>query len=76
MSRYAAILALFLLGCETSRPEGRCIGAFEEKEPGMKYEYSTQNIVVGAILVETIIVPAIVVLKEIQCPLPRKKPAP
>lgn len=70
----AAILCLLLAGatlsgCEDHRKGGRCIGVSDDPEPGVKYEVSVQNIVVGAILIETIFVPIIVLLKEIRCPI-------
>jgi hypothetical protein len=62
-------LLLLLAGCESQRGGVRCIGAFEDPEAGVKYEPSTLNIIIGVFLVETLIVPAIVLLKETRCPV-------
>jgi hypothetical protein len=69
MRRWICAALLFATACESQRGGKNCIGIGEDKEPGVKYEYSTQNIVVGIIFVETIFVPAIVLLKDIRCPV-------
>jgi PBP1b-binding outer membrane lipoprotein LpoB len=68
----ALLLALLLSGCESSTDLGACIGINDSENPKLVYKYSVQNIVVGALLVETIFVPIIVVLNEIKCPVDKK----
>lgn len=68
------LLLSLLVGC-TSRTEfGDCIGAFSDGDPGLRYEVSAWNIVLGIIFVETVIVPVFVVLDETMCPVARVAP--
>lgn len=46
-----------------------CVGLNQEKDSTLVYKYSTRNIVVGAIFIEIIAPPVIVVLNELQCPV-------
>lgn len=65
-------LGLILTGCADKTEYGKCIGVTEDKKPDLIYKPSVQNIVVGIILSETIIVPVVVVLDQFQCPVGRK----
>jgi hypothetical protein len=70
-----ALLCFALAGCESHRPAGPCIGLNGDSVPGVKYEYSSQNIIIGIAAVELIAPPVIVVLKELKCPVsPSKTP--
>ena len=70
----AAALAacLLLTGCQSKTDLGECIGAFDDGEPGLQYKLSIRNTVLGAIFVETVFVPVIVVATEARCPVARK----
>jgi hypothetical protein len=73
MRRLFAILAVaaMMAGCESSRHGLPCLGITEsdQKVPGVHYEVSIKNVVVGIIFSQTLIVPAVVVLKEFECPM-------
>jgi hypothetical protein len=63
------ITATFFAGCRTEVNKVPCIGLNGKKQAGVEYQYSTLNIVLGIIFVETIIVPVIVVLEGLECPV-------
>ena len=63
------VLLLLLSGCTTSTPHGKCVGINGTKNPVMRYEYDTTNVVVAVIFAETIVVPIIVLMDELQCPI-------
>ena len=79
MSKYSKFLLfpllLLLTACETRRTvEGRvgyvtCIGVDDEKDPTLKYEVSTLNVILGIVFIETIIVPVIVIFDQTYCPV-------
>ncbi len=73
MKKLIAVLALAtMIGCTTHTEFGPCIGAFDDKDEHTVYKPSTWNIVLGFLFSETIIVPVVVVLDEVQCPIGRK----
>lgn len=63
------ILLATLAACESERPEGKCIGLNGKPKPGVEYEYSTGNIIVGVVFMEMIAPPIIVLLDELKCPV-------
>lgn len=70
---FAIVLAVvFLSGCTSETQFGHCIGAFDDKEPDLKYRVEPINLMMGIVFVETIFVPAIVVLSETHCPIGKK----
>lgn len=73
----ALILAavMLLAACQSKTEHGECLGAFDENDPRFVYKTSVQNVIVGAIFVETLIVPAVVVATEIKCPVSVRAPA-
>jgi hypothetical protein len=73
MKSYLLLLAMLLVsGCTSSTPHGKCIGLNGDKDPSKIYEYSARNIIVGLVFIETIFVPVIVTLNELQCPIDNK----
>lgn len=68
----AALAALFLTSCTSSTPYGKCIGAFDEQDPTLRYHPSVWNIFLGIFFIETIVIPAYVVIEDTQCPVGRK----
>ena len=75
------ILALVLVvalmsGCTSETQFGHCIGAFDDKEPNLKYKVEPINVVMGIVFVETIFVPAVVLLSETHCPYGKKNEQP
>lgn len=69
-----SLLALLLAGCTSRMPLGECVGINGQKDPKLHYEYNATNIVVGLIFVESIVVPIVVVLDELECPTMKALP--
>lgn len=81
MKKLLPLLLLPLLAaCESERtipttknPQGETIDCVslgqEEARPDIQYGLSTQNIVMGVVMVETVIVPVWVLLDETYCPV-------
>lgn len=69
--KYWFLVGMILLvnGCASETQFGKCIGIAGDKDPKLQYEYSTRNIVLGAMFSGTIFAPIVVALKEIQCPV-------
>lgn len=64
----AILMALALLaGCTSRNEYGECIGAFDDKKPGVDYKLSVWNTVMAVIFVETIVVPVVVVANQARC---------
>lgn len=67
------LLMLFsMVACTSKTPQGACIGAFDDAKPNLEYKVSKRNVILGLLFVETIIVPAVVVLTETKCPVGSK----
>ena len=69
----ACLMALGLVGCTSETPFGRCVGAFDDKDPALVYRVSTKNVVLAVFFSELIVPPVIVVLNETHCPVDVKK---
>lgn len=67
-----AIMALAMSGCASKTSFGKCIGILDQEDPKIEYELSTQNIVIGSIFLASVFVPALVVLKQLKCPVALK----
>jgi hypothetical protein len=72
-----AVLAVLLVGatgCATETPLGPCVGLLTEakRDSTLVYEYHTGNIIVAVVLSETLIVPAIIVAKHLECPVKKR----
>lgn len=61
-------LFLFLASCTSSVKDVPCIGITDKENPGIEYEVSKGNIVIGTIFVETVFVPVNVLLYNWKCP--------
>lgn len=70
MKKMAIVLAVLLVltGCTRSNPRGQCVGVLDQKKPGVEYDISYWNMIIATIFVETLIVPAVVILKALECP--------
>lgn len=66
------LLLASLTGCESQTRYGQCVGVLDDKDPTKVYKASVLNIVLGIIFVETVVVPAVVLLTELQCPVGSK----
>lgn len=63
------LLFMSIAGCQCSTRYGDCIGVADDPEPGMRYEASIRNIILALIFIETIFVPAYVLLSDLKCPV-------
>lgn len=68
-----ALTAMFLSGCTEKTEFGMCVGAFEDREPGLVYKLDVWNTVLAVIFVETIIVPVVVIANQTVCPVAKKE---
>jgi len=67
-------LLAFLAGCESETQYGKCVGINEEaqKKPELTYKVSTNNVIMSVLLFETAVVPIVVVMDEVYCPVGKK----
>lgn len=68
----ALALSLMLSGCTSSTTYGSCVGINGDKDPTLRYDYDTGNIIMAIIFSETIVVPVVVVLSALECPVGTK----
>jgi hypothetical protein len=59
---------LTLPACRKQTEYGECIGWLNHEDPRFEYQYSIRNIILGTLMSETIVVPAIVALWGYKCP--------
>ena len=71
--KYLLPFIFLLTACTSETHLGRCVGAFEDKDPDLIYKAKTSNIVVAVVFSELIVPPIIVVLNEVYCPIDTKK---
>ena len=78
MKKLCAILILcaFLAGCTSSTPYGECIGAFDERNPGLIYKLDAMNIAMAVIFFELVLPPIFVIVDETFCPVGVKHKVP
>ena len=63
---------IFTVAACTEKTEfGECVGVMEQEQPGLIYKPSGWNIFVAFIFSETIVVPAIVIMDDLTCPVAR-----
>ena len=62
------MLAL-LGGCASHTEYGDCVGLGEDQDPKLVYKVSAQNLAVGFIFIETVIVPVYVAVDQFYCPV-------
>lgn len=58
--------------CTKETDVGRCIGVFDEEDPTYRYDVSVKNAIIGTVLSGTVIVPAIVLMKQTFCPVGKR----
>ena len=66
-------MLLVLSGCTTNTNLGRCIGINDTPKPDLVYQVNYWNLFVAFIFSETIIVPVVVVLDVLKCPVEKVK---
>lgn len=67
------LLSLIALGACSSKNElGDCVGVLNNKNPNLNYNLSVWNIIMAGVFSETLIVPAVVVLNQLECPVSKK----
>jgi len=64
----AMIAALSATACTSQTSFGDCIGVDDTEDPALKYSVDTGNVILGVVFIETIFVPAVVLLDEFKCP--------
>jgi hypothetical protein len=62
-------LAFTMSGCVSHTSGGECIGALDDKVPGVQYKISGRNVLIALLFSETIVIPVVVVLTDLQCPV-------
>lgn len=72
MKRLLPLLLLLATGCVSRTPLGDCIGVMDDKKPDLVYKVSERNVILGVVFVETIVVPLIVALDELSCPVAKR----
>lgn len=73
MIKYVLILSLLLSGCTTRNELGRCVGLADDKEANLVYELSYWNLFLAVFFSQTVVVPIVVVAKDLECPVKIKK---
>lgn len=68
-----ALATIFLAGCTSRTEYGQCIGLGDDKNPALHYKVSIWNAVLSIVFVETVIVPIIVVVDELECPIGKRE---
>lgn len=63
------LLLVTMTGCESKTEYGQCVGVLDDKDPTKTYKASALNITLGVVFSETVIVPTVVLLTELQCPI-------
>lgn len=65
------VVMLVMSGCTYSTPYGECygLGSLEKRRETFVYEYDTGNLVLAFIFSETLIIPGIIVLDALKCPV-------
>lgn len=71
MKKILLVLALFITSCTSETKYGPCVGLSETENPKLIYKTDVMNVVMAVIFVETVFVPLIVVLSELDCPVGR-----
>lgn len=67
------LIAALLAGCTSKTEFGDCIGIAEEKKPNLQYKVSALNVALAIIFSETIVVPVVVLVSEVSCPVAKKE---
>ncbi len=58
------LAALVFTGCTYNNDHGTCVGAFEDKNPALKYNISGWNAFMGLLGTSLLFVPTILVIKD------------
>lgn len=73
MKKFLSFCLLACLAACTSETEyGDCVGLTDDKNPTLHYEADVGNIVLAIIFSETVIVPVVVGVSELECPVGRR----
>lgn len=63
------LLMTLVTGCSSSNKYGKCVGLNGKEDPKLQYEYNAWNMALGFIFLETLVVPLVVVLDDLKCPV-------
>lgn len=66
------LIACALTACTGETEYGECVGFGKDRDPALKYEVSTRNVVWTVIGSETAVVPIVWALEYVYCPMGRK----
>lgn len=69
MKKVLLLILLLSVGCTSSTPHGKCVGAFEDKNPKKIYEVSTKNVILATVFFQTLFTPILVILNQTYCPV-------
>lgn len=72
MKQMIIAAVMLLSACTSSTEYGKCVGAFDEKDPKLEYKVSAWNLAIGIIFFELVAPPIFVVVDETFCPVGRK----
>ena len=66
----AATVLAFSLAIRDSTAAGECIGMTDwpDRDTTLTYRVSTRNVIVGLVGIETVVVPAYIILERAMCP--------
>jgi hypothetical protein len=65
----ASLFVIAFTGCTVRNQYGPCIGINDKENPKYEYKYSTTNIIMAALFIESIVVPAVVIFDDLKCPI-------
>ena len=66
------LVCMLFAGCTSSTEFGQCIGAFDEKLPGLHYKISAWNVGVALLTFGLIVPPVFVLVDQTWCPVGKK----
>lgn len=71
MKKLALMLCLMFASCTCNTSAGPCVGLATEdqKKPGLTYKISWWNVALAVVFCETLVVPAVVLIDNLQCPV-------
>lgn len=67
------LLILTLAACTQKTDLGPCIGMADDPDPALMYKADGMNVVWAVVFIETIYVPAYVILTDLRCPIARRE---
>ena len=72
----AALVAVPVILYTGSTEYGDCVGLLDQQDTSLVYEVPVGNLIVGTIFIETVVVPVVIVGKELWCPVAHRDSTP